>query len=296
MKRTIAWLLILVVLTVLLPACGKADQSGEWGAYYKAFRAYTKEFSKDTQYICLDDTGVEEENRKKLYDLFYEFCKDEGMRIVQGDWAVLYGKGLLDDAGNFTDGYLVSFDNVHWSQDRSEVTLTISLRCTTAFSESNLGGSVTVTKAGEAWDALRADVESALSDTAGAYYAVFAYYTENAGMNGLKSILSLDPRGVEEETLANLEKLLSAYASRQDFTFMKATWDGLVEKGYVNESGNFTDGYHLTYDSVDWIEDGKSVEITSWMMQGDLNALGGIFTVEWTGNGWEVTNVETMMS
>lgn len=296
MKKTIAMILSLAFLLLLLPSCTNADQSGEWGAYYKAFRAFTKEFSKNTRYICFDNTGVEEKNRQKLYDLFYEFCEDEGMMLVEGGWSELYARGLVDNAGKFTDGYLVSFSSSIWSKDRTELTVSVSLRCGTSFSNQNLGGNVIVTKTKDGWKATRVENDTVLAGKAGAYYAVFNYFVENAGMTGLKTILALDPFGVEEDTLADVEKLLASYAARQDFEFMKATWDGLVEKGYVNESGDFTEGYLLDYEGVQFFDSGKTAEITAWMKQGSLDALGGNYTLELKDGTWQITDVQTMVS
>ena len=296
MKKAISMILCLALLMLLLPACGSADQSGEWGAYYKAFRAYTADFPKDTRYICFDNTGVEEKSRGKLYDLFYEFCEDEGMMLVEGSWSQLYERGLVNNAGIFENGYLVSFSGVSWSDDRSTLTVSVSLRCGTSFSNRNLGGNVTVTKSDKGWKAERADDSEALSGKAGAYYAVFNYFVDNAGMTGLKTILALDPYGVHEDALALVEKILASYAAKQDFEFMKATWDGLVEKGYVNEAGDFTEGYHLTYDDVQFYDGGKTAEITAWMRQGSLDALGGVFALECQNGTWQITDVDTMVS
>ena len=296
MKKTIAALLSLVFLLLLLPACGSADQSGEWGAYYKAYRAFTKDFPESTRYICFDNSGVEEENRGKLYDLFYEFCEDEGMILVEGDWSVLYEKGLVDRFGIFTDGYLVSFSGAQWSKDKTELSVSVSLRCGTSFSDQNLGGTVTVTKSDKGWKAVRADDSKVLAGKAGAYYGVFSYFVENAGMSGLKTVLALDPYGVEEDVVSDLEGLLSSYAARQDFDFMKATWDGLVEKGYVNEAGDFTEGYLLSFDNVRFFDNDKTAEITAWMKQGSLDALGGIFTLEYKNGAWQITDAQTMVS
>jgi len=299
LKRAISSFLVCILICVTIfsvSGCKKADQSGEWGAYYQAFCAFSGEMDKDTRYVCLDQTGIAEENHEKLYDLFDEFCDDESMKLTKGDWVTLYGERLIDDAGNFTDGYLVSFLNVSWSKDRTEVTLVVSMRTTLTISEANLGGSVTVTKTDDGWQAKKNDDAWDLTGKVGAYFAVLDYFANNAGMSGLKSILALDPYGVEADVLPELEKLLVSYMGRQKFRFMKATWDGLKEHGYLDGADYFTDGYFLSFDSVEWIDESKLAEITGWMSQGNLNALGGVFTVEQIDGVWQVTDVQTMMS
>ncbi len=299
MKRIISTILVTVLVLSLLPVmtgCDDApDRKGEWGAYYEAFLAFRKDM-KDTRYLCLDYQNVEEENQKELYDLFYHYCKENGMSVVEGNWSTLYGMRLLTEDGEFTDGYMISFTSVNWLEDRSKVQIVLSLKRNAETGNENLGGSVSVAKTEDGWQAKRLDESAEMSGKAGAYYKVFDYFVKEAGMSGLKSILALDPDGVEEDVLSDLEVLLTSYAGSQGYRFMKATWGGLKENGYVDSSNVFNEGYLFAYEDVSWNAEGDTLTVTAWMKEGDMRALGGVFTVKGQNGTWQITDVKTMMS
>ena len=297
MKQTISILLLCALFVCMIPiaGCGEADRSGEWGAYYEAFLSFADEMKKDTRYICIDISCVEEQNRTGLYDLVYAYCKDNGMSIVQGDWGVLHSMQLLDDSSEFTDGYLLSFADAKWSEDRSQVTFVVSLKRVADVHADNLGGSVSLAKKGNAWQVTSEKTSDLKQSKAGAYLAVLEYYISEAGMSGLKTILAMDPDGVEADVWQEVKQLVTSCVGKQGYRFMEADWQGLVEHGYV-DAGVFVDGYLLSYEDHTWSSDNKTFAVTSWMKEGDMRALGGNFTVEWINGSWQVTDVQTMMS
>lgn len=300
MKRIVSTALLLVTLLLplsMMTSCSdEPDRKGEWGAYYEALLSYEKDFAKGTRYLCIDYANIEEENQKGLYDLLYYYCKERKMSVVEGGWSTLYGMRLLSDDSEFTDGYMISFTSVNWSKDRGEVSVVLSLKRYADLHGDNLGGSVTVTQSSNGWKANRLDKSKEMEGKAGAYYAVFDYFVKEAGMSGLKTVLALDPAGVEMDILSDLKVMLTSYAGSQGYRFMEGDWEGLKQNGYVDASGVFNEGYLFDYDEVSWNAKGDEVTITAWMKEGDMRALGGVFTVKRQTNTWQIADVKTMMS
>ncbi len=301
MKKIISTVLLLLTLLSLLTVmtgCGdkQPDRKGEWGAYYEALLAYEKDFAQNTRYLCIDYANIEEENQKGLYDLLYYYCKKNGMSVIEGGWSTLYGMRLLSDESEFTDGYMISFTSVNWSKDRGEVSVVLSLKRHADLHGDNLGGSVTVSKESDVWQAARLDKSKEMAGKAGAYYMVFDYFVKEAGMSGLKTVLALDPKGVEANVLSDLKGMLISYAGSQGYRFMEGDWEGLKQNGYVDEAGVFNEGYLFAYEEVSWDVNADVVTITAWMKEGDMRALGGVFTVKRHNGTWQITDVKTMMS
>jgi hypothetical protein len=289
-------LLLLLAMGLTLASCGaKVDRSGEWGAYFAAFESFSDQMKKNTRFLCIDSQEVEGSNYQKLYDLFYEFCKGEKMRLLEGGWSTLYAEHLLTNDGKFTDGYLVSFSGAVWSEKRDTLTVTVSFRSSTSVDTYNFGGTVTVSKTDGKWTARPRAEGSALKGPEGAYLAVFEYYAENAGMSGLKDLLVLDPKCVEQEVEDKVYAGLRTLAAQHGYTCRKASWEALKSDGLISEAGEFLTGYQISYSDVEW-QASDLVTMTCWMMQGDMQGLGGIFTVLWEDDRWVVTNVKEMMS
>ena len=298
MKRIVSCVLMIVLLasSLVLSACDGADDRGEWGAYYAAFQAFAGEMKDSTRYLCIEKASVPEENQKGLYDLLYEYCKDHRMAVIEGDWTTLYGKGLLNDDAEFLDGYLLSFDLLSASEDGTRLELIVSLRTSAGTDGDHLGGTVQVEKTADGWKATKRDFESEEQGKAGAYLAVFAYFAAESGMDGLKSIIALDPNGVEEDVWQSLSELMISYVGKLGYQFMTADWEGLKQNGYVDSSNIFNNGYLMAFEEVEWSDNDRTFHATVWMKEGDMRALGGIFTVEQKNGAWTVTDVKTMMS
>ena len=125
--KLISLLLLMAFGMTLFVSCGaKADRSGEWGAYYAAFEAFSDGIKKNTRFLCVDGNEVEGNNYPKLYDLFYEYCKGKSMRLLEGGWAQLYQEHLLTNDGKFTDGYLLTFSSFVWIRLLSSISFWIS--------------------------------------------------------------------------------------------------------------------------------------------------------------------------
>ena len=298
MKRVMTILAALLLLMSSLPlsGCNSLDTDGEWGAYYAAFQVYAKEMKSDTLHLCVDNSEIEEENKQKLYDLFYEYCKENKMTLAEGDWIALYASQQLTDSSEYEKGYLVTFMDAIWTEDRAQVTLTVSLKSSATAGENNLGGTVTVTKKNGEWQAVKTAAEKDETGKAGAYCKVFDYFVKQAGMSGLKTLLVLDPGGVETDVLAELRTLLTSRAGKQGYSYRECDWETLISENLVDSSGDFSDGYYLSYSDVKWNDSLTQLEITCWMKDGNLRGLGGVFTVSRQDTDWVITNVKTMMS
>ncbi|MBE6673303.1 MAG: hypothetical protein E7599_07285 [Ruminococcaceae bacterium] len=302
MKQTVTLLLLAVMCCSLLlsmTACEGADQSGEWGAYYQAFRAFSGKISSEVDSICLCYEGVEEENQKKLYDLFYEYCDDRGKRIYTGNETALFEAGKVNlHTNEFTDACLVSFCDVTWSEDRTKVDMTVSVRSNLFVDAANVGGIVHVVKKGDGWKATVSVNEKQLKQTGvGAYAEVLAYFMRpEIQIDPMSNrFIALDPEGMDGETLKGVRDYTRSVFGKQGMSFLEYTWEGLKEDGYVVD-GRFTEGYHMSFGKAKWNADGTEVYLTCWMTKADLEALGGNFTVGKTKNGWEILNVEEMIS
>ena len=300
-KRTVSVLLLAALCCSLLlsmTACG-ADQSGEWGAYYQAFRAFSGGISSEVDSVFLNYEGIEEENQKKLYDLFYEFCDDRGKRIYTGAEVALFEAGKVDFHTNaFKNACLVSFGGVQWNEARDALDVTVSVRSNLFVDATNVGGVAHVVKKGDGWKATVSVDEEALKETEiGAYAAVLAHYMrpETQIDPMVNRYIALDPVSIPEEILPGLRDYMRSVFGRQGMSYLEYTWEGLEENGYVSGS-RFTQGYHMYFGEPKWNEDKTEVYLSSWMTKADLEALGGNFTLKKGKSGWEILHVEEMMS
>lgn len=302
MKRIISTLLLCLMLcgTVFpMTSCSDADQSGEWGAYYQAFRAFSKSIPSNVDSVCLNYEGIEEENQKKLYDLFFEYCDDRNKRIYTGNVMTMMEIGKLDMVSNlFKNACAVSFGNIRWNEERTEVTLTVSI-CYGLFADAgNDGGLVTVSKTEDGWKASVTVDEKALMKTdVGAYAAVLQYYLRpEIQIDPINNrYIALDPEHIDAELLPQLGKYVQSLFGKQGMTYLEATWQGLLDNGYIDGS-RFTKGYHISFSELQWSDDKQQVVISSWMTKADLEALGGIFSLSRTEDGWEIVDAQEMVS
>ena len=274
-----------------LVCCGtpaSTDKSGEWGAYFTAFEAFSEQMKENTSFLCIDRNDVEGNNYDKLYDLFDNYCKGKKMRLLEGERVILRQKDLLTNDGELKDGYLVSFAEAVWSKNRDTLTVTVSLQNSTTVNGSNPYGTVTVTKADGKWQAQILPGGSTYKGPEGAYLAVFDYFVKNAGMSTLKDVLVVDPGGIEQEARQKVYEGLKRMAAQQGYTYRKAGWEQLANDGLISESGEFLTGYHLRYSDVEWQASDLAV-MTCQITQG----FGGTFTVLWDTDRWAVTNVRS---
>ena len=301
MKKAVSILLVAVMCCSLIfsmTSCG-ADQSGEWGAYYQAFRAFSKSIPSEVDCICLGYDGIEEENQKKLYDLFFEYCDDRNMRIYTGEIMTMLEIGRLDmNSDLFKNACYVSFCDAVWNEDRTEVSMAVSIRYGLFADAENSGGIATVSKTKKSWKAVSLVNEKDIMNTqVGAYAEILKYYMRpEIQIDPInKRYISLDPEDISEELLPDVRNYVRMLFGKQGMSYLEYTWQELSDNGYLSGS-TFTDGYHFSFSEATWSEDGKQVKIDSWMKEADLKALGGIFTLTLTEDGWQITNVEEMVS
>ena len=86
----------------------------------------------------------------------------------------------------------------------------------------------------------------------------------------------------------------SAFA-RQGMSYLEYSWQELKASEY-SDGSRFLSGYHLSFGYVSWSEDRQQVTMQCWMTKADLEALGGIFTVVKTADGWKIVDVKEMVS
>ena len=302
MKRIISTLLLCLMLcgTVLpMTSCSDADQSGEWGAYYQAFRAFSQSVPSGVDSVCLNYDGIEEENQKKLYDLFFEYCDDRSKRIYTGNVFTLMEIGRLDMVSNlFKNACAVSFGNIRWNEERTEVTLTVSI-CYGLFADAgNDGGLVTVSKTEDGWKAsVTVDEKTLMKTDVGAYATVLQYYLRpEIQIDPINNrYIALDPEHIDAELLPQLRNYMQSLFGKQGMSYLEASWQGLLDNGYIDGS-RFTEGYHISFGELQWSDDKQQVVINSWMTKADLEALGGIFSLSRTEDGWEIVDVQEMVS
>lgn len=301
MKRIVSCILLAVLccsLAFFMTSCG-ADQSGEWGAYYQAFRAFSGSISGEVNSVCLNYTGIEEKNQKKLYDLFVEYCEDHYKTLHTGDLGKIFEMAGVNYATNmFNKICLVTFADVTWNQDRTEATMSVSIKRNLYADGNNSGGVVKVVKKGDGWKATPLiDEEELMKTKAGAYGMILQHYLRSEVQIDCvnKHYVSLDTTDLQQDVKQDVIHLVRSEFAGQGMSYIEATWDELKEKGYVVNS-EFSDGYHLTFGNERWSEDGKNATIYSWMIEGDYRALGGIFTLVNKDGKWIIDHVDEMVS
>ena len=308
MKRTVSLFLAALLCFGMLfsmVACGGGDpcedmdQSGKWGAYYQAFRLFAKSISEEVDCLSLNYEGVEEDCQKKLYKLFFEYCDDGDMRILEGGISALYEMGKVDMHSNaFKDACVVGFHDIVWNEDGTEVTLSVSVKRNLFVDGNNKGGVVKAVKQGNGWKATVMVNEKELQETkVGAYAAILQYYMRpEIQIDPINNrFIALDPEGLEAQLLPGVGDYVRSVFAKQGMSYLEYTWEELVENGYIDGS-RFTEGYHISFSDAQWSENGEQVVINSWMTKAELEALGGIFTLEKTKSGWEIIDVKEMVS
>ena len=301
LKRIVSVLLVLVTclgVCLGMTACG-ADQSGEWGAYYSAFRAFSGTIPGKVDVVCMKYPVDEEKVQKNLHALFVEYCEDTYKALYVGEVMDVMGLGRLDmNSNTFKNTCHVSFHDVEWNEDRTEATMSVSIKYGLYVDDSNGGGLVKVTKSGDHWKStVLVNEKQLLSEDVGAYGAVLKHYLrDETQIDPLSNrYIALDPQLEEEEILPKLRDYVRSAFARQGMSYLEYSWQELKASEY-SDGSRFLSGYHLSFGYVCWSEDRQQVTMQCWMTKADLEALGGIFTVAKTADGWKIVDVKEMVS
>ena len=302
MKRTFSVLLLLLMcVATCLPmtACG-ADQSGAWGAYYQAFSFFASNMKEDTAYLSLDFSGIQEEHQDPLYDLFLEYCEDTNRLLYKGGAQAFASNALINsETGFYKNAYAVKYTNIVWSKDEKSVTMTVSVNDCPYVSDTNLGGTVTVTATEDGWKVTpKNDIDIIRSSSKdGAYCTVIKDLLTRTDSMGpvANKYICLDPEGIENDCLPKVRRYVKALFGKQGFDYLEMDWEALKAKGYV-ESTTFTTGYQISFNEINWSSDEKSVEIMAWLTRGELNSGGCIYTLTLEKNSWVITDANEMIS
>ena len=301
LKRTISVFLVLVMCLgacLCMTSCG-ADQSGEWGAYYNAFRAFSGTIPGKVDIVCMKYPTEEKDVQENLHALFVEYCEDTYKGLFVGEVLDVMGLGRLDmNSNTFKNACHVSFHDVVWNEDRTEATMSVSIKYGLYVDDSNGGGVVKVTKSGDSWEStVLVDEEQLCSEDVGAYGAVLKHYLrDETQIDPISNrYIALDPQLDDGDIFPQLRDYVRSAFARQGMSYLEYSWSELKESEY-SDGTRFLSGYHLSFGNVSWSEDRQQVIMQCWMSKADMEALGGIFTVEKTAGGWKIVDVKEMVS
>jgi ABC-type transport system substrate-binding protein len=129
-----------------------------------------------------------------------------------------------------------------------------------------------------------------------AFQQLFLYlYELDSGLNYGTKYIAVDPTNVPEPIAELLIPVIRKLTDENGWEFLIDTYEGLVEKGYVDESqGNyFVEGLLFRFENIK-ISD-NALEVDASKFRSGLGAIGGTYTVSLDGL-WRIESSKNWIS
>ena len=133
--------------------------------------------------------------------------------------------------------------------------------------------------------------DSDVSDEqANAYFTIFKdLYEKDPALNDDSIYLAVDLTNVMLENTDPLIALLEDFCDNNGYTLLLDTFDGLKEKGYIEDLW-FPDGFLIAFTDAELTKDKLITSAQKW--RSGLGAIGSDYTVKFKNDLWEITKIE----